>query len=335
MPVLNEVEYLQAGIDGILNQDVDLPIEIVLALGPSHDGTTELAHAIAGRDPRIRIVENPATDIPTGLNLAIAASSGPVIVRVDAHSELPPNYTRLAIAALDRTGAANVGGVMLARGTRPFQRMVAQAYVSRFGLGGGQYHHVSAEGRPAESAYLGVFRRDVLEAVGGYDASLKRGEDWELNLRIRTAGHVVWFDPALVVTYRPRSRWRDVARQFFATGVWRGEVVRRHPLQNSPRYFAPPVLVTASAIALTWGIWAALVDGDPLWPALVVAAGPAAYVLALLGVTLAQRGLSIRERGMLLAVFVTMHYAWGIGFLRGLLFGARNQIDRSRVLQRS
>ncbi|HLP23767.1 MAG TPA: glycosyltransferase family 2 protein [Microbacteriaceae bacterium] len=335
MPVLNEVDYLEAGLAGILNQDFEGPIEIVLALGPSNDGTNELAARLAAGDPRIRLVDNPAMDIPTGLNVAIAASSGPVIVRVDAHSELPPNYTSLAIAALERTGAANVGGVMMARGKTPFQRMVARAYVSRFGLGGGQYHHEGSEGRPAESAYLGVFRRSVLTEVGVYDTSLKRGEDWELNLRIREAGHLVWYEPRMVVTYWPRSRWRDVGRQFFATGVWRGEVVRRHPTRNSIRYFAPPALVAATTAALAWAGVSATVPGVPGWPGLGLAIAPLSYLLALVAVIASQRDVSLRERGMLTLIFPTMHVSWGLGFLRGCLFGAGNQVDRSRVSRRS
>lgn len=335
MPVLNEVDYLEDGLAGILNQDTDLPFEIILALGPSTDGTNELAQQLSTHDRRIRLVDNPAMDIPTGLNVAIQASRAPVIIRVDAHSELPTHYARLAVAALDRTGAANVGGVMMARGKSPFQRMVALAYISRFGLGGAQYHHRGNEGRPAESAYLGVFRRPVFDEVGYYDTSLKRGEDWELNLRIRHAGHLVWYEPALEVTYWPRSRWKDVARQFFATGVWRGEVVRRHPARNSPRYFAPPLLVIATVIAAVWGVGAALIDGLPVWPALLLATAPAAYIVALVAVTLAHRGIRWRERAMLLSVFVTMHYSWGLGFLRGLVFGAGNQVDRSRISRRN
>lgn len=335
MPVLNEVDYLEAGLQGILNQDFAGPVEIVLALGPSSDGTTELAAELARRDPRIRLVDNPAMDIPTGLNVAIAASTAPVIVRVDAHSELPPNYTRLAVDALDRTGAANVGGVMMARGKRPFQRMVARAYVSRFGLGGGQYHHEGSTGRAAESAYLGVFRRAVLEQVGGYDESLKRGEDWELNLRIRQAGHIVWYEPAMIVTYWPRSRWRDVARQFFATGVWRGEVVRRHPAQNSLRYFAPPLLVFALGAAVAAWLSRALGLALPLWFDIALSVAPVAYLLALVAVTLTQRGIALGERVMLLGIFATMHLSWGLGFLRGLLWGAAGQVDRSRVSRRS
>ena len=119
-------------------------------------------------------------------------------------------------------------------------RLVKMAIPPRFGLGGASYHAGGHEG-PAESAYLGVFQRDVLTEVGMYDESLRRGEDWELNLRIRAAGHKVWFDPQLRVTYWPRENWRKLARQFFTTGVWRGELVRRLPRHTPLRFFAPPL----------------------------------------------------------------------------------------------
>ena len=225
MPVLNEARYLERAVDTVLQQEVPGPTELVLALGPSSDGTTELAHRLAARDERITLVDNPGADIPLGLNLAIRASQAPTIVRVDAHSELSAGYTMRALAALAETRAANVGGVMRADGRTPFQRAVARAYNSPIGLGGGAYHGGTQAGE-AESAYLGVMRRDVLEEVGMFDETIRRGEDWELNLRIRAAGYRVWFDPSLSVTYWPRESWTRLARQFRATGAWRGEVHR-------------------------------------------------------------------------------------------------------------
>ena len=136
IPVLNEVAYIETAIRTVLVQDYSGQTELILALGPSSDGTTELVLELAAADPRIVAVHNPQTDIPVGLNIAIRASRYPVIVRVDAHSELDPDYTRRAVATLIRTGAANVGGVMKARGKSPFQAAVARAYNSRFGLGG-------------------------------------------------------------------------------------------------------------------------------------------------------------------------------------------------------
>ena len=170
-------------------------------------------------------------------------------MRVDAHSELEPDYTRRALATLDRVRAANVGGVMRADGRTPFQRAVARAYNSPVGLGGGAYHGGAEEGE-AESAYLGVLRRAVLDEVGLFDETIRRGEDWELNLRIRRAGYRVWFDPSLSVTYWPRESWTRLIRQFSATGRWRGELVRRYGRGNSLRFFAPPALVATIALAI-------------------------------------------------------------------------------------
>jgi glycosyltransferase involved in cell wall biosynthesis len=199
MPVLNERGYLQRAVETVLAQEVDGPSELILALAPSTDGTNELAKTLAAGDERIVLVDNPDADIPVGLNRAIRAGRYPTVVRVDAHSELQPEYTRRALATLARVRAANVGGVMRAEGRTPFQRAVARAYNSPVGLGGGAYHGGREEGE-AESAYLGVMRRAVLDEVGLFDETIRRGEDWELNLRIRRAGYRVWFDPALSVT---------------------------------------------------------------------------------------------------------------------------------------
>ncbi len=253
MPVLNEARYLRRSVASTLSQEVPGPVEIVLALGPSTDATNVIARELAASDDRIVLIENAAADIPVGLNLAIRASRYPTIVRVDAHSELAPGYTRRALDTLRRTRAANVGGVMSADGRSPFQRAVARAYNSRVGLGGGAYHGGSHEG-PAESAYLGVMRRAVLEEVGLFDESIRRGEDWELNLRIRRAGYRVWFDPTLSVVYWPRESWTRLVRQFRATGAWRGELVRRYGRGNSLRYFAPPALLAASGISVVTAV---------------------------------------------------------------------------------
>ena len=334
MPVLNERAYVEGSIRTILSQEYASEQELVLALGPSSDGTTELVEKLAKKDARIRFVHNPDTDIPVGLNLAIAATRFPIVVRVDAHSELAPGYTTQAVATLDRTGAANVGGVMVASGKTPFQAAVARAYNSRFGLGGASYHAGGHDG-PAESAYLGVFRREVLAEVGGYDESLRRGEDWELNLRIREAGHKVWFDPELRVTYWPRENWRKLTRQFFTTGVWRGELVRRHPRTTPIRFFAPPLLVIAFIISIVGGtlqITGTLHWGKLSLLAYIVHTGLVAYVLLLIYLGLIyENGKSWRDRWLFILVLPSMHLSWGAGFIKGLVRGGGASIDTSRT----
>ncbi len=174
MPVLNEETHLPAAIAGIASQDYPAPIEIILAIGPSDDRTTEIATRLADADERIRIVENPAKTTPVGLNLAIAAASHDIIVRVDAHGELCPGYLRSVVETLDRTGAANVGGLMKAVGVTPFERAVAAAYNSPVGLGGGSFHLENTPEGPADTVFLGSFRAAALKRVGGFDESLAK-----------------------------------------------------------------------------------------------------------------------------------------------------------------
>lgn len=333
MPVLNERDYLERAVATVLAQEHDGPGELILAIGPSSDGTTELAHRLAGADPRIRIVDNPAADIPVGLNLAIRAARHPTIVRVDAHSELVPGYTRRAMQTLARVRAGNVGGVMRADGRTAFQRAVARWYNSPIGLGGGAYHSGGAEG-PAESAYLGVMRRSVLEEVGLFDETIRRGEDWELNLRIRRAGYRVWFDPALAVTYWPRESWVRLVRQFRSTGTWRGELVRRYGRRNALRFFAPPLLVLAVAASLVVAVLqlSGILTGTSALVAAVVHLPVAAYLVLVIVVSLAPAGApGFRERLWSLVVLPSMHLAWGVGFLVGITRGAKENVDTSRL----
>lgn len=332
MPVLNEAGYLEAAIASIVAQDHPGEFEIVLAVGPSTDGTAAIVERLRRADPRIRIVENPKIDIPIGLNLAIEQSRHPIIVRVDAHTELAPGYTSRAVATLERTGAASLGGVMIATGRPGLQAAVARAYNSRYGLGGGAYHGEQATEGQAESAYMGVMRAAVLKEIGGFDETLRRGEDWELNFRLRQAGHIVWLDPKLKVSYWPRNTLLKLYRQFFATGVWRGELVRRLGARNPLRFFAPPVLlvsVVLSIVALPLHLTGVL-GGMLGWIVALVYLGPIAY-LALLIVAAATTPGSPADRLRLMLVLATMHLSWGAGFLVGILGGARDVVDRSRT----
>lgn len=331
MPVLNEADYVETAVRSILAQDYPGDTEIVLALGPSVDATDAIVGRLAQLDPRIRTVANPKIDIPIGLNLAIKVSRHPVIVRVDAHTALPLGYTRSAVTSLIENDAANVGGIMVAVGEPGFQAAVAKAYNSPFGLGGGAYHSADAEAGEAESAYLGVMRADALAEVGYFNESLRRGEDWELNFRFRSAGHTVWLDPQLRVNYWPRSSWPALVRQFWATGIWRGELVRRLNRRNSLRFFAPPALVIATGAAVVLVPVAATTGSVAVTAAAIVSsAGPGAYLALLAAVGLCDDG-SIADRSRLTIVLATMHYAWGAGFLLGVARGAKDAVDTSRT----
>ncbi|ROR31087.1 cellulose synthase/poly-beta-1,6-N-acetylglucosamine synthase-like glycosyltransferase [Curtobacterium sp. JUb34] len=321
MPVLNEVTEVRAAVASLLDQDYSGVFEVILALGPSIDGTNELVAEMSAADPRIRAIDNPVGSTPAGLNVAIRASVHPVVVRVDAHSVLPPDYTRIAVRTLLESGADNVGGIMRAEGRSPFERAVALAYGSRVGLGGTP-HHVGGTAGPAETAYLGVFRRDRLFEVGLFDEGIKRGQDWELNRRLRQTGGTVWFTPELVVTYRPRPSLKRLVRQFVATGLWRGELARRFPANNGLRYFVPPAMVAAMAVGILAGIvgiiGAAL--GSPVAWALLGFAVPAVYLLfVIVGSVAVARRSGVATFLWLLVVLPCIHVGWGLGFVIGFL----------------
>src|SRR5918912_1879525 len=202
VPVLNEERHLRAAVTNVLAQDYPGPLEVLLAIGPSHDRTPQVAARLAAADHRVHLVDNPTGRTPAGLNAAIKGSTGDVVVRVDAHSELSPGYVRRAVELLQRTDADNVGGLMLAQGRTPFERAVAGAMSSRLGIGGARFHG-GGEEVEEQTVYLGVFRRATLERLGGFDEHFHRAQDWELNHRIRTAPGKIWFPYALWGTSRP------------------------------------------------------------------------------------------------------------------------------------
>ncbi len=314
MPVLNEENYLKAAVGAILGQDYQGQIQVVLALGPSTDGTELIAKGIAATDPRVTTVANPSGRTPDGLNVALAATTQEIVVRADAHSELSDGYIRLAVETLQRTGADNVGGIMAAVGVTRFETAVAAAMTSPLGVGSASFHTGGKEG-PADTVYLGVFKRTALERIGGYDPSFTRAQDWEMNYRIRATGGVVWFNPKLFATYRPRPSVRALAKQYFEYGSWRHEVMRRHPqtrrTKSALRYYAPPLAVGLIVIGKVLGSIGFIMNNALIWGYLA----PVGYVaLTLLSsLSLVKRARSGAK--WIPMVLMTMQMSWGVGFL--------------------
>ncbi len=308
LPVRNAAATIGAALHSILDQDYRGGLEVVVADGMSDDGTRQVVASLAAADSRVRMVDNPRRTTPAGLNAAVAASSGSVVVRCDAHAELPPGYVARAVATLERTGADNVGGVQSAEGTGLVQRAVAFAMSSPVGVGDARFHYGGAPG-PVDTVYLGTFRRAALDRVGFFDETLVRNQDYELNYRIRRSGGIVYFDPELRVRYQPRASLAALWRQYWQYGAWKRQVVRRHPRSLRPRQLVAPAFVLGLAAS-------AVLAFTPLrgW----ALAAPAAY-LALLVTATVLEAVRRRDAAVLLfpAAVATMHLAWGGGFLLG------------------
>lgn len=319
MPIRNEAENLERAVNAVLAQEYPRPFDVCLAVGPSDDETEAVADQLARMFARVLVVQNPAGTTPAGLNLAIRATTGEVVVRVDGHAGLNEGYIQHAVESLSVTRAVNVGGVQEAVGQTSFEQVVARAQRSRLGTGGPRYRVGGASG-PVDTVYLGVFRRSCIEAVGLFDERLIRNQDYELNIRLRKAGGTIWFDPRLSVRYRPRSSLRTLARQYFEYGVWKAEVLRLHPESVRARQLAP--------VALLFFLSAAVVCAPRRPVALAV---PGVYLLMISRTVI--DGLKLRDGASSAFVLPTMHLSWGIGFTCRMLTSISRKLQMQQGMK--
>ena len=319
LTVRNEVSSLRTAISSALRQEYEALLEVVVADGSSTDGTWELLEEMQADDHRIKAVRNPAQITPAGLNAAIRAADGEIIVRLDGHSILPDGYVQGAVETLIRENADNVGGVQAAVGHGTIQRAAAIAMSTPLGVGDARFH-IGGEPGPVDTVYLGVFRREVFDRVGFFDESLLRNQDYELNHRIRSSGGTVWFDPRLRVEYRPRSTLRGLCSQYYQYGAWKREVVGRHLASIRWRQLVPPLFVVALIVSLVLSVTPLRGFG------LIV---PGTYLIALISTILIEGFRRKTWTALLLVVVLPiMHIAWGSGFLVGARARAQSSRDR-------
>ncbi|MDC1302095.1 glycosyltransferase family 2 protein [bacterium] len=305
IPARNDGAALGTAVESIRTQQDVVISEIAIAVGPSTDDTKAEANRLAATDPGILVLDNPTGLTPAGLNIAIANTTGDVVVRVDARSQLPPDYIKHALETMNATGAANVGAIQEAAGQTPTERAIAAAMHSKLGSGGARYRH-GGDLREVETAYLGVFSRKALEDVDGFDESFIRNQDSELNIRLRNAGHTVWLDPRMVVEYRPRPSLRALASQYWQYGWWRAITLRRHPGSMKLRQAAVPLAVLA--------LVASLVVGLAIQPWFLVI--PAAYLGSLVVAAASEpQARTLREKATMVAALATMHVMWGTALI--------------------
>lgn len=303
LPIFNEERDLKECISAILKQDYAGELEIILALGPSTDNTDQIAKQLAQSDSRIKLVSNPTGKTAAGLNLAIAATSNEIICRIDGHSEIGDSYIKTAVEIMHQTGAVNVGGLMQADAKHGFQSVVATAMRSKIGVGASKFH-TGGEPGVADTVYLGTFKKSAILQAGGFDEKYIRAQDWELNHRLRLNGGIIWFDPRLVVTYRPRDTFGKLAKQYFEYGRWRRAVSRAHKGTVNYRYLAPPMALIINLFSLLAGTFINTLFFIPILVYLI------SIILSSFVI-----GKDIYQKISLPAVLITMHMAWGFGFL--------------------
>ena len=325
MPIRNEETFIPRSLGAVLGQDY--PAELLLVLvadAMSDDRTREIVAELARAHPAhaVEIVDNPGRIVPTGFNAALGQARGEVIVRVDGHTIIAPDYVSECVAALAASGADNVGGRMDAEGRGPVGEAIALATSSRIGVGDAQFHYAVGE-HWVDTVYLGAWPRAVFTRVGPFDPEMVRNQDDEFNYRLRAAGGRILLTDRIRSRYYSRASLRTLFRQYRQYGFWKVRVLQKHPRQMKARQFVPPVFAAVVAGG------ALLAPANPLvrraWSAIV-----GGYALATLAasVSIARRA-GWRHLPVLPVAFGAVHLGYGGGFLAGLIRFRRRWGDRT------
>ncbi|MEQ1884899.1 MAG: glycosyltransferase family 2 protein [Bryobacteraceae bacterium] len=313
----NESIWVERFLQSLANQEgVASPVDIVIADGMSNDGTRAILDRFAAREGvlpatwSIRILDNPRKIASTGLNLALRASAGRIVLRMDAHTEYAPNYVEQCLHVLGKSGAANVGGPARTKGNGYWQRAIALAFHSPFFSGGARFHDPQFEGA-VDTVPYGCWRRETLVTLGGFDETLVRNQDDELNFRITQAGGIIWQSPAIRSSYFPRRTLGALARQYFEYGYWKPAVIAKYGKPAHWRHLAP-------AAAMLFLLLTALFT--PFFKGATVLLFGMGFVYALAGLLaafFAARPGSWRFLPALPLIFATVHSTYALGFAFG------------------
>ncbi len=304
-PVYNEEKYIEKLLLFYKNA-VPADKELFLIDGGSTDRTREIIMQHSLHDASIVVLDNPKKFVPFALNSAIPHCKGEYIVRLDAHTLYAPDYFEKILLTFKVSGADIVGGPMRAIGRSDFQCAVAHATSTPFGVGNSQFHFENYKGY-TDSVYLGAWKKDIFKSIGLFDEQMIRNQDDEFHYRAKSAGFKIFQDPAIVSHYFPRDSLKTLARQYFEYGLYKPLVLKKIKSEIKLRHIIPVVFVLY-CLALPMGLLITPLYGIPL----------VAYSVLLLGFSFFNK-LNWMARIHCLLIYPTLHVAYGLGFLKGLL----------------
>lgn len=316
MPVRNEGSFIEHSLRAVLTQNYPPDcMEILIADGISNDSTRAVIARTTAEYPKISVtvLDNPGHIVATGLNIALAHTRGEIVIRVDGHCLIAPDYVSQCVAHLQSGDYDGVGGPTETIGSTPLSETIALAMSSPFGVGDSTFRVAGNTATLADTIPFPAYTRQALEKVGPYDEELVRNQDDEYNYRIRELGGRIFLSPDIRSRYYSRSSIRSLWRQYFQYGYYKVRVMQKHPRQMRPRQFVPPLFVAVLGIG---GLCA------PFAPAIryVWLSVIALYALATVGVSLiiaSRHGR--RHLWVLPTAFATLHFSYGLGFLLGLI----------------
>jgi glycosyltransferase involved in cell wall biosynthesis len=316
LPIRNEAHHIARCLEAILRQDYAPDrMHVLVVDGMSGDSTRAIVAQIAQQDARVRLLDNPERIVPTALNRGIRAARGDIIIRVDGHAVIAPNYIRRCVDGLARTDADIVGGPIRTIGENWVARGIALAQSSPFGVGSAAFRYATVA-QYVDTLAFGAHRREIFERVGMFDEELVRNQDDEFNFRLVQSGGKIWLDPEIHSDYFSRATLSGLGKQYFEYGFWKVRVIQKHGRPAAWRHLVPFFFVLALMLAAVAG-W---LTQSLVW--ILIVAVPYGLASCLVSFWIAARkGLVYAP--LLPLAFATMHLAYGLGFGVGMLRLAR------------
>ena len=239
-------------------------IEIILVDSNSSDNTKDIMmkfKEINKTFSKVLVLDNPKKILPCGWNIALEASTGDLILRVDAHSSLPNDFISKNVNRIDM-GEKIVGGhrISIIDENNAWQKTLLIAEKSIFGSGIATYRRKEREEYVSTLAHA-AYSREVFKKVGGYDERLARTEDNEIHYRMKKAGYKFLLDPTIKSYHHARNSLSKMMKQKYLNGYWIGLTMGISPKCFSIYHFVPLVFVLALIFSI---IFAFVFSGIPL-----------------------------------------------------------------------
>lgn len=316
-PIYNEEKYVGRCIESILKQDFPKEdLEVLFVDGMSVDGTRDIVDNYCRLYPFIHLIDNPEKIVPFAMNRGIDASTGEVIIRIDAHADYQPNYFSALVRRLYELDADDVGSVCKTDvlNKTPKTLAIREVLSNKFGVGNSIFRTGISDVRQVDTVPFGCWKREVFDKYGKYDIRLVRNQDIELSKRIIRGGGKIFIIPDTYCTYYARETFTALAKNNFGNGKWNILTVHYTGEVNSLslRHFVPLAFVLSLIIPLVAGIF---------WrPVLLVAAASLVAYVCLMG-TISLR--LARQKNLnfirLMQSFFVLHFSYGCGSLIGIL----------------
>lgn len=321
IPCLNEAAHIGACLDALAHQDgIEKGFEVLVVDGGSDDGTREILNERAAGEDWLRVLDNPDRITPIAMNTGIAAARSEVVIILGAHAEVAPDFVRRNLEALRAHPESGcVGGIVEQVHGDELSRRIGLALSSPFGVGDARFRTGGATGH-VDTVAFGAYRKAVLDELGGFDASLVRNQDDELNYRLTESGWRIWFDPRIRSTYHARSSFGQLFRQYRQYGFWKVFVNKKHLTVTTWRQLAPAAMLMGTAVLMALCLWHWVAPSGFAFLTLALPALATLWGMWVLGAltAMALGSVPLTDVPGVLRTFFVLHMAYGWGYCEGI-----------------